>query len=157
MLSAIASALGGKIIDSLLGRITGVFEQYFQQKISMEQLRAQMVTALIESFAEVEQAHADALAKTYASFMQTMAQSKLMQVMWASVVGSQLFVLLWHQFFIPFIVFLGLTKSYPSSGATVEWAYLLLAACLGMGPAVLRAGPAGPSNIMNTLRSALRK
>jgi len=48
--------------------------------------------------------------------------------------------LVWHQLAIPFIAF-AFAVRYPSSGETVNWAYLLLGACLGMGPLVLRNGP----------------
>lgn len=89
----------------------------------------------------MEKAHADALAKTYASFMQAMVQGRLMQAVWASVAVSQLLVLLWHQVGIPFVVFMKWATVYPPSGSTVEWAYLLLAFCLGAGPVVLRSGP----------------
>ncbi|MGY3605654.1 MULTISPECIES: hypothetical protein [unclassified Bradyrhizobium] len=141
MLSAIASALGGQIVDSLLGKITGVFQAYFNKQITEAQLRAQLQTALVETFGEIEKAHADALAKTYASFMDAAKTSPLLQRVWAIATLSQLFVLLWHQFAIPFIVFMGLTTRYPSSGTTVEWAYLLVGALLGLGPLVLRNGP----------------
>ncbi|MGY3607687.1 MULTISPECIES: hypothetical protein [unclassified Bradyrhizobium] len=141
MLSAIASALGGQIIDSLLGKITGVFQAYFNKQITQAQLRAQLLTALVETFGEIEKAHADVLAKTYASFMDAAKTSPLLQRVWAIATLSQLFVLVWHQFVIPFIVFMGLTARYPSSGTTVEWAYLLVGALLGLGPLVLRNGP----------------
>src|SRR5690606_5411041 len=113
-----------------------------------------LLEALLATFAEIEKAHADALAKTYASFMQAMAQSKLMQTVWGAVVISQLFVLLWHQAGIPALVYLT-GAGYPSSGTTVEWAYLLLAGCLGMGPVVLRSGP-GAGNIGAQLKSLIK-
>lgn len=140
MLSAIVSALGGQIIDSLLGKVMGTFQAYFNKQISIEELRAKMVTALLETVGEVEKAHADALAKTYASFMDAMKTSKLMQIMWAWTVGTQLFVLVWSQFFVPLLFAMGVLTSW-KAGTTGEWAYLLLGGCLGMGPLVLRAGP----------------
>jgi len=140
MLSAIAASVISAISGNLIDKVSGMFEQYIKKEITKEQLRAQVDQALLSSFAEVEKSHADALAKTYDSFMRSLAQSKIMQVIWASVVLSQLFVLLWHQVGIPaFVYFTG--DRYPSSGTTVEWAYLLLAGCLGMGPVVLRNGP----------------
>lgn len=141
MLSTIIGAVGGQLVDVLLGRITGLFESYFKKEISLEELRAGVLKSLLQTVSEVEKSHAETLAKTYATFMQAMVQSRLMQVVWASATLSQLFVLLWHQVGIPFIVFMGWTARYPSSGTTVEWSYLLLGACLGLGPLVLRGGP----------------
>lgn len=152
MLGAIFSAVGGQIIDGLLGRITGVFEAYFKKQISMEELKTRLSQAMLETFADVEKAHASALASTYESFSKALVQSTTLQVMWAAVVGSQLFVLVWHQFGIPLVVFMEWTPRYPSSGTTVEWAYLLLVACLGMGPVVLRSGP-GASTMKDKLKS----
>jgi hypothetical protein len=140
MLAAIASALGGQIIDSLLGKIMGTLQAYFNKQISIEELRAKMVIALTETFAEVEKAHADALAKTYASFMDAMKTSKLMQIMWAWTVGTQLFILVWSQFFVPLLFAYSILPSW-KAGTTGDWAYLLLGSCLGMGPLVLRSGP----------------
>lgn len=155
MFSAIFSAIGGKFVDSLLGKVTGVFEKYFQKQVSMEELRTQLLQAVLETVAEIEKSHADALAKTYASFMQAMAQSRLMQAVWGSVVLSQLFVLVWHQMGIPLLVYITGEK-FPSSGTTVEWAYLLLAGCLGMGPVVLRNGP-GAGDIAWRIKSLIGK
>ena len=155
MLSAIASALGGQIVDSLLGKITGVFDSYFKKEISVEELRTRVRQALLDTFAEVEKAHADALAKTYASFMQTLAQSRLMQVVWSAVVISQLFVLTWYQFVVPALVTWGWVNRYASAGTTVEWAYLVIVACLGMGPVVLRSGP-GAGTLADKLRGLVK-
>jgi len=66
--------------------------------------------------------------------MQAMVQSKLMQVVWDSVVISQTLVLLWHQIGIPALCYhVGNKACYPSSGTTVEWAYLLVAVCVRAG------------------------
>lgn len=160
MLSAIFSAVGGQLVDSLLGRVTGLFEAYFKKQISEAELRTKLHMALLETVREVEKAHADALAKTYASFMDAMKQSLLLQVVWAAVTLSQLFVLLWHQFGIPYIVYYMREAGngdfrYPSSGTTVEWSYLLLAACVGMGPVVLRSGP-GVGTLTDRLKQMIK-
>lgn len=156
MLSAIFSAVGGQIIDSLVGKITGVFEAYFKKQISFEELKTQVSKAMLETFAEVEKAHADALAKTYTAFMQAMAQSRLMQVVWGAVVISQLFVLVWYQWVVPLLVTYGHVTKYASAGTTVEWAYLLLAGCLGMGPVVLRSGP-GAGSIADKIKGMIKR
>lgn len=140
MLSAILSSVGGAFFDKLFGNMRGAFEAYLNKQISLEELRAKMVVEALKTAKDIEVAHADALAKTYASFMDAAKTSPLMQRMWAWTVGTQLFVLVWHQLGIPALVFFFAVR-YPSSGSTVEWAYLLLGACLGLGPLVLRSGP----------------
>lgn len=157
MFSAIFSALGGPIVDAILGNVKGIFEAYFNKQITEAQLREKLQEALVSAFAQVEAAHADALAKCYASFMDAMKQSVIMQRTWAAVVISQLFVLFWYQWIVPVIAtwhLLGVQR-YASAGTTVEWAYLLLAACLGMGPVVLRSGP-GAGNLAGTLKSLIK-
>lgn len=144
MLTAIASAIAGPLIDRLVSPFTDLFKSYLNKEISADQLRSEMVKAMLAAFAQVETAEADALAKTYASFMQAATQSLLLQVVWASVTISQLLVLLWHQVGIPALVY-WTGEHYPSSGSTVEWAYALIAACLGLGPIALRTGPGAPN------------
>lgn len=162
MLSAIFSSLGGQIIDAFFGKALKAFELYNNKQISMEELRSRVSIAMLDAFKTVEAAHADSLSKTYASFMGAVVQSRILQVVWAAVTISQLFVLLWHQLGIPFLVFYmrnygGNTAfSYPSSGTTVEWGYLLVAACVGMGATILRSGP-GAGSITDRLKAMVGK
>jgi len=141
LLSKIISLVGSPLVDVILGNITGIFKAYFDKEITEAQLKAQLQEALIKGFVEVEKTQADALTKTYSSFMDAMKTNTLMQICWGSVVLSQLFVLLYHQLAIPFIIFMGWATKYPPSGSTVDWAYLLVAGCLGLGPVVLNGGP----------------
>lgn len=140
MLTGIISAIGGAFIDKFFGAAKDIFHDYTQGKISEAECRTRLLSALLDAAKAVEVSHSETLAKTYATFMDAMKTSKLMQIMWACTVGTQLFVLVWHQLAIPFIAF-AFSVRYPSSGETVNWAYLLLGACLGMGPLVLRNGP----------------
>lgn len=140
MLSAAAASVIGSIVQIFLSKALDAFTAYVNKQITLAELEARVRQALLETFAEVEKAQADALARTYASFMAALQTSKLMQVVWASVTLSQLLVLLWHQVGIPALVYL-VGGDYPGSGSTVEWAYLLVAFCLGAGPVVLNNGP----------------
>lgn len=156
MLGKLFSLVGGNIVESLLGKVEGVFKAYFEKQISLEELKVRLGEALLQSFVEVEKAHADALTKTYASFMDAAKQSLLMQAVWAAVALSQLAVLLWHQVGISALCyFVGNKACWPSSGSTVEWAYLLLGGCIGLGPIMLRAGPAG--NVGDKLKSLVSR
>lgn len=140
MLAAIFNALGGAFVTKLIDNATGLFDKYLQKQITKDQLQAQLLTVLVTTAGEIEKAHADSIAKTYATFMQAATQSPPMMRAWSIVVYSQLAVLLWHQIGIPAVVFLG--YKYPSSGTTVDWAYALLAGMLGLGAVALRTGPA---------------
>lgn len=140
MLSAIFSSLGGVIIDKFLGNALKAFEMYNNKQISMEELRTKLLDHLQDSVKAVEISHSETLAKTYASFMSAMEKSPLLQTMWAWTVGSQLFILVWSQFFVPLLFAYSILPNW-KAGTTGEWAYLLLGACLGLGPLVLRNGP----------------
>lgn len=145
-LSMIAGSVVGPLVDKLIAPLTDIFKAYINKQITVEQLREQMVAALLGAFQAVEVSHSDTLGKTYASFMQAATQSRLMQWVWGSTVISQVLVLIWHQVGIPALCFFeGVKACYPSSGTTVEWAYLLVAGLMGLGPVVLRAGPAAPN------------
>lgn len=160
MLASIFSAIGGTIIDKIMGNATKLFEAYFNKQISLEELKVRLQQTLIGAVRDVEVSHAEALAKTYASFMGAVEKSLLMQCVWAAVTISQLLVLLWHQVGIPaFVMLMRQTVpnwTYPGSGSTVEWAYLLLGACIGAGPLVLRGGP-GAGNLTDRLKSLVGK
>lgn len=153
-LSGIFAALSGPILDRLLKPLTDIFQAYFNRQITEAQLREQLAAAMIAGLRDIEVSHADALAKTYASFMDTLKTSRMMQAVWSTVTLSQLIVLVWHQMGIPAIVALGIVTKYPSSGTTVEWSYLLLAFMVGAGPVVLRAGP-GAGNITDRIKSVV--
>ena len=77
------------------------------------------------------------------------------------MVYTQLFVLFWHQWFVPFLVFVirqwQPDFKYPSSGATVEWAYLLLCFLFGAGAVVLRNGPGASGRLVDSLKRLVGK
>jgi hypothetical protein len=124
----------------LTGSLADAFKAYEQKQITLAELNAKVQEALISAFAEVQKSQSAALAQTFASFMDGAKNSKLMRVVWAIVVLTQLGVLLWAQVGAPAFV-RAFGGEWPSSGSTVDWAYLLVAACLGLGPVVLNKGP----------------
>jgi hypothetical protein len=155
MLASIFATIGMPLINGILDKALDAFRAYENKQISIEQLKDQLYAVMLDTIKAVEVAHAEALAKTYASFMDAMKTSPLMQRVWASVVLSQLFVLVWSQFAVPLLFAFGLLSSW-KAGTTGEWAYLLVGACLGMGPMVLRSGP-GAGNLAERLRGLLGK
>lgn len=155
MLAAIFSTIGMPLINGILDKAVEAFKAHENKQISMEQLKTQLYEMMLGAVKDIEVAHADALAKTYASFMDAMKQSRLMQIMWAWTVGTQLFVLVWSQFFVPLLFAYSILPSW-KAGTTGEWAYLLLGACLGMGPMVLRSGP-GAGSLLERMRGAIVK
>lgn len=155
MLTKLLASAGVEIADRMLGRVTSLIEAHLRKEISKEELRTRLAEAFLSAAAEVEKAHAETLARSYGEFMRAAAQNALMTRVWAAVTLSQLGVLLWHQMGIPFVIAVGLTDRYPSSGSTVEWAYALVGACIGLSPLVLRSG-AGTSPLDTARRFAGR-
>jgi hypothetical protein len=142
MISVILKSVIGALTGNLLDKVEGIFDSYFKKEISKEELRTKLSEALLKSATEIEVSHSETLAKTYDSFMKAMEKSPLIQRVWAATAVSQLVVLVWHQMGIPLLCFfIGNKACFPSSGSTVEWAYLLLGGLLGMAPLVLRGGP----------------
>lgn len=142
-MSIIASIFTGPILSALTGglfdKLEKGWELYVNKQITKDQLLAEIQRALIDGLREVEAALLDSMAKTYGSFMQAMVQSPAMQRAWSVVLYSQVFVLLWHQLAIPAIATWGI--DYKSSGTTVDWAYALVALCLGVPQIAARVGP----------------
>lgn len=145
MFGSIISAVAGSLVDKIIGPFLELGKAYMNKQISMEELRARMVTVLVSSAAEVEKTQAQELSKTYESFQVTLRQSRLVQIAWACTLFSQLAVLLWHQLGIPYFVYMT-GKGYPSSGSTVEWSYALIGFLLGAGALIFRTGP-GAMNV----------
>jgi len=156
MLAAIFSQVGMTMLNAIMGQALEAFKAYENKQISVEQLKDQLYGIMVNAAKDIEVAHADALAKTYASFMGAVVQSKLMQNVWGFVTISQSLMLLWFQLGIPFIVAMGWVVRWPSSGDTAAWSYALVGACLGMGPLVLRTGP-GAGNIADKLKAMVGK
>lgn len=155
----LASIFTGPILKSLVGALLGpleaMYREYINGQISKEQLAEKLQEAILASLVQIEGALYDSITKTYASFMQAAVQSKTMQRVWACVALSQLVVLLWHQVGIPALIYWR-GGSYPSSGTTVDWAYALLALCLGAPALTSRIGPAATWAV-DSLKGALRK
>lgn len=143
-----------QLLPLVLPAIMGSVDKYTAGQISREQLEADIKQGILDSFTKISQADAEAISKTFASFMDAAKSSRLMQWTWAIVTLSQLAVLIWHQVGISALSFYT-GKTYPSSGSTVEWAYLLVAFCLGAGPVVLRAGP-GSGNLLDKLKGLVK-
>ena len=149
MLATILQAIGGSLIGRIFGSFETIMQAYFNKEISAAEAQSRLLQALVGGATEVEKANADSLAKTYDSFMQHGMKYREVRALWVAVTASQLVVLLWHQIGIPFVVFMAWTGRdaagrvipFPSSGNTVEWAYALLAACLGFGVMMQRSGP----------------
>lgn len=144
------------LLPKLVPALGDIADRYKRGEITREEFDAEVKTAITGAFSSIEKSHADSLASTFGAFQETMRASLLVKVVWAIVTLSQLVVLLWHQVGIPaFVFFVG--RPWPSSGTTVEWAYLLLGACLGMAPLVLRAGPGGgPIDALKAMIGRLR-
>lgn len=137
MLGALLSWLTGGFADKLVG----LGNAYLQRQISEAQFRAEIEKAAQEAATRTEAAWADASAKITASTQDTLKASPILQRAWAVVLFMQLAVLVWYQIGAPaFTVITG--AAWPSPGASIEWAYLLIGAMVGAGPLVFRRGTA---------------
>lgn len=138
MLGFLASILTGPLV----GRIVDLVKAYQERKLSEAEIEGEVRKAVIAATAEVEAEWARASAQMYSSFIAAAARSRLLAAGWLAVLVSQLLVLLWHQMGIPLYVHITGT-AFPSSGATVDWAYALVALCLGGGAVMLKGAGRG--------------
>jgi len=137
---SISAILMGAVTKRLIDGALGIFDRYQKKEITRVQVEAELKQVVMTSWAEVEKAWAAATSAMYGSLMQAATKSKLVAVGWIVTLFSQLAVLLWHQIGIPaYTHFTG--NTYPSSGTTVEWAYLLIALLLGGGGLMLKGRP----------------
>lgn len=155
MFTAIITSLGGAFINKFIDGALQAFTAYQNKQISIEELKDRLLGLMINAARDIEVSHSETLAKTYASFMDALKVTPILQRMWAWTVGTQLFILVWSQFFVPLLFAYSILPNW-KAGTTGEWAYLLLGACLGMGPLVLRNGP-GAGSIADKLKAAVSK
>lgn len=136
---ATAAPLLVKLVAPQLGDIV---DAYARKEITKEEMNARIAEALSGAAAKMHASDAEALSSTFASAMGAIAQNRLMQFGWLAVLVTQLWVLFWYQWIVPFGEFMAWWHKYPSPGETIVWAYGLVGGCIGLGPFVLKGGGA---------------
>jgi hypothetical protein len=133
------------ILKSILGWLTGGFvdkildgwQAYLKKEISEAEFEARVKIAASEAAAKVEASWAQAAADTARATHDSLGKSAILQRAWASVLFLQITVLAFYQVGAP--AFLLITGTpWPDPGVTLEYAYLLVGAMIGVGPLVIR-------------------
>lgn len=133
MIQKIISLVTGGLVDKILE----AYRLHKQGKVSEAEFESRVKIAGRETAAKIEESWAEASASIARATQSTLKSSAVLQRAWAVTIFLQLVVLVWYQIGAPaFLVITG--TPWPSPGATVEWAYLLLGAMLGAGPLVFR-------------------
>lgn len=144
-LGAILNLIMGPLLDKLLSTGADMFKAYENKQISQMQLREQLGGLVQQAFVDVSKSANDAVTKTYASFMDTLKTTKIVQYVWAYWVASQITFLVWLELGVPYFnQYYGLTWHV---GALDQWAYAGVMAALGLGPLVLKAIQPKPPTI----------
>lgn len=155
MFSSIVSMLAGPLLDKLIAPLTDIFKAYINKQITEAQLREQVQALLIGASKDIEVEHAEVLSRTYATFVDAMKSSVLIQRVWTIVVMSQLFILFWSQFAVPLLFAYGALPHGWHAGSTADWAYAVVLGLMGMGPIVLRTGP-GAVGMADRLKALIK-
>lgn len=153
MLETIMGMFGGQIVDKLFGTFGDIIGRWQQKQITDIEAKREMALAMVAAFKEIEIANLQAITAIYQSFMGAVVQSKIMQRTWAFVTVSQAVMLLWFQFGIPFVIAIGLVKSWPSAGNTADWAYALVGGCVGMAVWMDKRSGGGVAGALKSLIS----
>ena len=133
MIAIIAKILTG----GLTGQILEAWKLYREGKVSEAEFESRVAIASKEAEAKVEEAWAETAAKVTSSVQSTVRASQVIQRAYAIVLFIQLFVLVWYQLGAPaFTIITG--AAWPAPMASIEWAYILIAAMIGAGPLVYR-------------------
>lgn len=125
------------LTGGLLDKLVEIYRLRQDGKISEAEFESRKAIAIEENAAKIEASWAEASASIARATQSTLKSSRLLQRAWAVTIFLQLVVLVWYQ--LGASAYLVITGTpWPSPGATVEWAYLLLGAMLGAGPLVFR-------------------
>lgn len=134
---SIPAKLIGWITGGLVDKILDAYRIHKSGKTSEAEFERDVKIAGADAAAKVEQAWAEASTKMVESVQATVRSSPVIQRAYAIVLFIQLFVLVWYQLGAPaYAVITG--ARWPEPMASIEWAYLLIAAMIGAGPLVLR-------------------
>lgn len=155
MIGGIIGSIVSSVANNAIAEVGKAFQAYQQKQISVAELEAKVKLAQTDAFTEIQKSGDEAIARTYASFMGAVGQSKTLQIMFCIALGSQIFVLFWSQWVVPMAHWLGYAGAW-RAGTSAEWAYLLVGALCGLGPMVLRSGP-GAGNIADQIKSIGKK
>ncbi len=121
----------------LLDKALEAYELYKKGQISQSEFESRVAIASKEAETKIEEAWAETAAKVTSSVQSTVRASQVIQRAYAIVLFIQLFVLVWYQLGAPaFTIITGAV--WPAPMASIEWAYLLIAAMIGAGPLVYR-------------------
>ena len=155
MFSSIIGAIGLPFINKFFDTAASIFVSYNNKQVSKEEAVDKLLAIMEQAARDIEVSHAEALAKTYAAFADAMKASRIIRLGWFITLMSQVFVLSWAQWAVPFLIWM-FGGSYPSNGDLVQWAYLLIGFLCGGGPLILRAGP-GKGSVFADARTATIK
>jgi hypothetical protein len=132
-LNFIIKLLSGGLLD----KVIDVYELHRKGQITKAEFDAKVKIAGKDAEVEIEKAWAKTAAEVTESVQATVRSSKIIQKAYAIVLFLQLFVLVWYQLGVSaFTIVTGAV--WPAPMASIEWAYLLIAAMIGAGPLVYR-------------------
>lgn len=132
--SAAKQVLSGRL-EGALGRI---LEAVASGRKTTADAQADIADALAGAATEIGTATEAELTARHGHLLDAAKESPLVGRVWAAAVLAQLFVLVWYQFVVPFGQWAGWWDRFPSPGATLEWAYLLVGALLLGAPVAAR-------------------
>lgn len=135
MIGIIAKILTG----GLTGQILEAWKLYREGKTTEAEFEAKVQVASKEAEARMEEAWSKSASEMMESIQTTVRSSKELQRAFVLVLFSQLFVLVWYQLGTSAYEIISGSR-WPAPVASIEWAYLLIAAMIGAGPWVFRKG-----------------
>ena len=137
MITAIATVVAKIVTGGLADKLLDLYKLRQDGKISEVQFESEKIKAIQDSTARISEAWAEATAKITESVQSTVRSSPVIQRAYAIVMFMQLFVLVWYQFGASAFK-LATGVEWPAPIASIEWAYLLIAAMIGVGPFVYK-------------------
>lgn len=157
MLEAIFAKIGAGFIDRIFGGVLDIAKAVINKQVTDIEAKKQMTMLVTSAIKDIELKHADVLAQTYATFWNAADNDKtgLLKFMWAVTVASQVWVLFWAQWCAPMLYAYGYMDKGWKDGGTSGWAYALVGALLGLGPMVLRTGPAAGGGLLAGLKALI--
>ena len=133
ILETIAGAAFKAITGSLGDKLLELYKLRQDGKITQAEYDRDVAIAKEDTQVKLQ----ETAAKMLESVQQTIRSSPVIQRAYAVVMFMQLFILVWYQFGVSAFK-LATGVEWPAPVASIEWAYLLIAAMIGVGPLVYK-------------------
>ena len=136
--------LGNILVGPIVNAVAGVASTYITNETDRQKFKAELEKSVWSVFENVAKSNNEAATKMFTEFQRTLQTTKVVQLVWAYWVASQITFIIWLEVGVPWVAYYT-GNPYPGVGALDQWAYAGVMGALGLGPLVIKHTMKPPS------------